>query len=219
MATVIVGGAVLTPVIPRKPWSTGAIVGAAAVLACIRSYDLVTDHYPYYALVTHFGSGLSPVFPERADSFIEREGVPGPILNLGMVGGGYFVWQLGPRYLDFVDGRALPFSTEVSLTPSELLGAPPNAPVWRRVVERYGVNTVLFTFAGFDFLLLWQFCVSGEWAPLYLDQTAAIFVRRRPENEDLIQRLRINCAISRSGAETRSAIHGTGTATDLRNQP
>jgi hypothetical protein len=220
MATVIVGGAVLAPVIPRKPWSTGAIVGAAAALACIRSYDLVTDHYPYYALATHFGSGLSPVFPERADSFIEREGVPGPILNLGMVGGGYFVWQLGPRYLDFVDGRALPFSTEVSLTPGELLGAPPNAAVWRRTVERYGVNTILFTFAGFDFLLLWEFCVSGEWAPLYLDQTAAIFVRRRPENEDLIQRLRISCAISyRSGAGTRSAILGTGTATDLRNQP
>jgi len=147
MAAVIVGGAVLAPVIPRKPWSTGAIVGAAVALACMRSYDLVTDYYPYYALATHFGSGLSPAFPERADAFIEPEGIPGPILNVGMVGGGYFVWQLGPRYLNFVDGRALPFSTEVSLTPGELLGAPPSAPVWRRAVERYGVNTVLFTFA------------------------------------------------------------------------
>lgn len=148
-----------------------------------------------------------------------KGGIPGPILNVGMVGGGYFVWQLGPRYLDLFDGRALPFSTEVSLIPGELLGAPPNAPVWRRAVERYGVNTVLFTFAGFDFLLLWQFCTSDEWAPLYLDQTAAIFVRQRPENEDLIRRLRINCAIGfRSGAETRSAILGTGSATDLRDQ-
>jgi len=120
------------------------------------------DYYPYYALATHFGSGLSPAFPERADTFVERESIPGPILNVRMVGGGYFVWQLGPRYLDFVDGRALPFSTEVSLTPGELLGAPPNTPVWRRTVERYGVNTLLFTFAGLDFLLLWHFCVSDE---------------------------------------------------------
>jgi hypothetical protein len=220
IAAVIVGGAVLATVIPRKPWSTGTVVGAAVALACIRSYDLVTDHYPYYAPATHFGSGLSPAFPERADAFIEQEGIPGPILNVGMVGGGYFVWQLGPRYLDFVDGRALPFSTKVSLTPGELLGAPPSAPVWRRTAERYGVNTVLFTFSGLDFLLLWQFCISDEWVPVYLDQTAAIFVHRRPENEDLIRRLRINCAIGyRSGAGTRSAILGTGTATDLHEQP
>ena len=219
VTAVIVGGAVLAPVIPENRWSTGAIVSAVVALVCIRSYDLVTDHYPYYALATHFGSGLSPAFPERADAFIEREGIPGPILNVGMVGGGYFVWQLGPRYLDFVDGRALPFSTEVSLTPGELLGAPPNAPVWRRTVERYGVNTVLFTFAGFDFLLLWQFCVSNEWAPFYLDQTAAVFVRRRPENEDLIRRLRINCAIVyRSSGETRSATPVTGTAAGLGDQ-
>ena len=219
VTAVIVGGAVLTPVIPKNRWSTGAVVSAAVALVCIRSYDLVTDRYPYYALATHFGAGLSPAFPERADAFIEREGIPGPILNVGMVGGGYFVWQLGPRYLDFVDGRALPFSTEVSLAPGELLGAPPNAPVWRRTVERYGVNTVLFTFAGFDFLLLWQFCVSGEWAPFYLDQTAAVFVRRRPENEDLIRRLGVNCAIVyRSSGGTQSAIPGTRTATDLGDQ-
>jgi hypothetical protein len=218
-AVVIVGGAVLAPVIPRKPWCTGVVVGAVVALACVRSYSLVTDHYPYYALATHFGSGLSSAFPERADAFIEREGIPGPILNVGMVGGGYFVWQLGPRYLDFVDGRALPFSTEVSLTPGELLGASPNALVWRRTVERYGVNTVLFTFAGLDFLLLWQFCVSDEWAPFYLDQTAAVFVRRRPENEDLIRRLRMNCPIVyRSGGGTQSAVPGTGTATDLGDQ-
>ena len=108
--------------------------GAMVALACVRSYDLVTDQYPYYALATHFGAGMSPAFPERADAFIEREGVPGPILNVGAVGGGYFVWRLGPRYLDYVDGRALPFSMELSLSPSELLGAPPSAPVWRRTV-------------------------------------------------------------------------------------
>ena len=90
--------------------------------------------------------------------------------------------------------------------------------MWRRAVERYGV-IILFRFAGIDFLLLWQFCVSDEWAPFCLDQTAAVFVRRRPENEDLIRRLRINCAIvQRSSRGTQSAIPGTGTATDLGDQ-
>ena len=74
-----------------------------------------------------------------------------------------------------------------------MLGASPSAPVWRRAVERYGV-IILFTFAGIDFLLLWQFCVSDEWAPFYLNQTA-VFGRRRPENEDLIRRLRITCPL------------------------
>ena len=81
IAVVIVGGAVLAPVLSKKVWSTGAVVGATVALACVRSYDLVTDQYPYYALATHFGAGLSPAFPERADAFIEREGIPGPILS------------------------------------------------------------------------------------------------------------------------------------------
>lgn len=219
IAVVIVGGAVLAPVISRRVWSTGAVFGAAVALVCARSYDLVVDQYPYYALATHFGPGLAPAFPESADAFIEREGIPGPILNVGSVGGGYFVWRLGPRYLDYVDGRALPFSMEVSLSPGELLSAPPSAPVWHRTVERYGVNAVLFTFVGFQFLLLQPFCRSDEWAPVYLDQTAAVFVRRRPESEDLIRRLRINCAtMYRSSAGTRSETLGAGTATDLHHR-
>jgi len=219
IAVVIVGGAVLAPVLSRKVWTTGAVFGAMVALACIRSYDLVTDQYPYYALATDFGAGLSPAFPERADAFIEREGIAAPILNVGAVGGGYFVWRLGPKYLDYIDGRGLPFSMEVSLSPGELLSAPPTAPVWRRTVERYGVNTVLFTFVGFEFLLLQPFCTSDEWVPVYLDQTAAVFVRLRPESEDLVRRLRINCAITyRSSGGTRSAIVGTGSAIDLRDQ-
>jgi len=47
IAAVIVGGAVLASVIPKNRWSTGAVVGAAVGFACIRSYELVTDHYPY----------------------------------------------------------------------------------------------------------------------------------------------------------------------------
>ena len=87
--------------------------------------------------------------------------------------------------------------------------------MWRRAVERYGV-IILFTFAGIDFLLLWQFCVSDEWAPFYLNQTA-VFGRRRPENEDLIRRLRITCPLCTDRArELRLRILGTGTPTDLR---
>jgi hypothetical protein len=218
-AVVIVGGAVLAPVFSGKLWNTGTVFGATIALACIRSYDLLTDHYAYYALATHFGVGLSPAFPERADAFIEQEGIPGPILNVGWVGGGYFVWRLGPRYLDYVDGRALPFSMEVSLSPGELLSAPPTAPVWHRTVESYGINAVLFTFVGLEFLLLQPFCTSDEWAPVYLDQTAAVFVRRLPESGDLIRRLGINCAIIyRSSAGTRSATLGAGPTTDLQHR-
>ena len=64
MATVIVGGAVLAPVIPWKRWSTGAIVGAAAALACIRLYDLVTT----IILITLWPPILAPAYRRSSPS-------------------------------------------------------------------------------------------------------------------------------------------------------
>jgi hypothetical protein len=57
---------------------------------------------------------------------------------------------------------------------------------WRQEADRYGINSILaWTGWGSHFQLL-QFCNSDAWAPVYLDRVSAIFVRRAPENEALI---------------------------------
>ena len=44
------------------------------------------------------------------------------------------------------------------------------------------------------FPVLRQFCASTTWRPVYLDEVSAVFVRRTPQDEGLIQRFEVDCA-------------------------
>ncbi len=174
-------------------------VGAACFfvgLAGVRSADLVSNRAYLDTNLASFGAGLSWWFPERAADFIEREGIPGQIFN-SYSEGGYFTWRLGPKYLDYIDGRAIPFGTELFDRNAMLLGTPPESPAWQEEVRRYNLNAILVPLARYwgleTFPVLRQFCASDIWRPVYLDEVSAVFVRRTPETEGLIHRLQIDC--------------------------
>ena len=167
-------------------------------LACLRSADLISDRsYLASTDLGTFGVGLSWWFPERAATFLERENIPAQIFNTYNEGG-YFTWRLGSKYLDYVDGRAIPFGPELVERNSKLLATSPESPEWQREAEHYNINAILVPLGRYNglhlFPVLRQFCGSEDWPPVYLDEVSAVFVRRRPENEDLIARLRIQCA-------------------------
>ena len=176
---------------------TVSAASLAVALACLRSADLVSDRsYLASTDLGAFGVGLSWWFPERAAAFLDREKIPGQIFNTYNEGG-YFTWRLGSKYLDYVDGRAVPFGPELVERNSELLATPPESAEWQREAEHYNINAILVPLGRYNglhlFPMLRQFCASEAWPPVYLDEVAAVFVRRRPENEDLIARLRIQC--------------------------
>jgi tetratricopeptide (TPR) repeat protein len=64
------------------------------------------------------------------------------------------------------------------------------------MARRYNINTVVISLARFDGDVnsLWSFCHSQTWSPVYLDDVAAVFVRRAAENESLIRRFPVNCS-------------------------
>jgi len=168
-----------------------------STLAVLRSIDLVSNRaYLSSSGITAFGSGLSWWFPEDAASFIEREKIPPQLFNSFNLGG-YLTWRLGPIYPDYIDGRYLPFSPDIFLKQKELMNLPPNSPEWKQESERRGIHSVILSLARYDglqfFPFLSQFCQSDVWAPVYLDDVSAVFVRRSPDTEPLIQRLRIDC--------------------------
>jgi hypothetical protein len=198
----------------------------AAALACFRSVDLATDRsYLASTDLGSFGTGLSWWFPERAAAFLEREKIPGKIFNTYNEGG-YFTWSLGSKYLDYVDGRAIPFGPELVERNSELLATPPESPEWQREAEHYNINAILVPLGRYNglhlFPMLRQFCGSEDWPPVYLDEVSAVFVRRRPENEDLIARLRIQCptaplpAVVPEGNTTEAFNHWANAAAVLQ---
>ena len=168
------------------------------VSRCLRSVDLATDRsYLASTDLGSFGTGLSWWFPERAAAFLEREKIPGQIFNTYNEGG-YFTWRLASKYLDYVDGRAIPFGPELVERNSRLLATSPESPEWQREAEHYNINAILVPLGRYNglhlFPMLRQFCGSEDWPTVYLDEVSAVFVRRRPKNEDLIARLRIQCA-------------------------
>lgn len=104
---VVVGGAVLYPVVSRigrlvrvprvRLIAAGTAAGIFALIAVLRTADVVTNyHYLTERNLSTFGAGLSPWFPRGAAEFIQKENLPGEVLNT-FNEGGYLVWKLVPN--------------------------------------------------------------------------------------------------------------------------
>jgi len=176
--------------------------GAAALLlmlAVLRTAELVTNRYYFSASGERrsFGTGLSWWFPEQAAEFIQRENLPARIFN-SYDEGGFVSWALGPKYQDYIDGRAVPFGQQLFDREGELMQAAPDGPEWKREADRYDIKTIVVPLGRYDGLELFrslpQFCNSETWRPVYLDETSAVFVRRTRETEALIARTHLDCA-------------------------
>jgi len=236
---VIIAGSVLAPMLTAlsKKIADSRICSILAVatvsllimLACLRSADLVSNRIylgstDLVSVGASFGTGLNWWFPENAAAFIERENLPGEIFN-DYNEGGYITWRLGPKYRDYIDGRAIPFGEELFLRSVVLMGTPPESPEWRQEADRYEINTIIVPLGYYalgQFPVLREFCNGESWRPVYLDEGAAVFLRRRPETESLIQRLQINCftvplPASPSAGDNNKAFHQWANAAAVLN--
>ena len=206
---VVVGGAVLTPVLEaagsrirdRRLYTIlgGGVAAALILLAGLRSIDLVSNRYYRTGTeINSFGSGLSWWFPEGAMAFIEREHFPREVFN-GYEAGGFLIWRLGSSYRDYIDGRAIPFGPELFSHLQQILQSPPDSPGWRNEADALGINTVVLSLARYNGLkfvgsVLPQYCNSETWRPVYLDEVSAVFVRRLPQTQALIEQFQVDCA-------------------------
>ncbi len=173
-----------------------AILAAAALLVGLRSYDLVSDrHYIVHGQVSLFGAGPSWWFPERAAEFLRREKIPGNVFNAYDLGG-YLAFRIGPEYLDYADGRYIPFGPGILLLTNHLMASPPDSSDWDAEVSRHDINLAIFSLSRFGQLEsapLAAFCSSRNWRPVYLDEVSVIFLRIRPRNEPWLNRFTLDC--------------------------
>lgn len=204
---VVIGGTVLSSELAHlgeriRPPRKRFILAAAAValfvlLAGLRSFDLVTNrHYARGVLEEKFGAGLGSWFPQRAAEFVEREQLPGQIFNT-YAEGGYLAWRLGPQRAVYIDGRDTLFGVARIQRHGELLSSAPDSDIWEQEATRYNINTIILPLARFDgiqLIRLQDFCSSKLWKPVFLSEDSAIFVRRSPQTEALMQRFPVDCA-------------------------
>jgi hypothetical protein len=176
----------------------GGVAAALLLYAAFSSVALVNDsYYMKDSNRSNFGAGLSWWFPEGAAAFIEKNQLPGNIFNVYNEGG-HFVWRLGPKYLDYIDGRAIPFGDQSFLRLDDLMQSDPDSSEWEKEADRYAINTLLIPIARYDGLTLFphlrQFCTSRSWRPVYLDEVSAVFLRNTPATQELIEKFGVDCA-------------------------
>ena len=195
IVTVIVGSSVQDGIkMPIGQWGKPVVAAILAIVLTSLMIDMGARKFPL------LGGWLSREYPEGAISFIEREHIPEQILATRF--GSYFTWRLWPKYLDYWDARTIPFGPEVLAQLGWLAALPPEAPEWQQAAEQYDINAVLGVRGPLGFRLP-EFCASRQWIPVYLDEVSAVFVRRRPENEEF-DRLRIDCDTARMRGANRS---------------
>lgn len=195
---------------------------AAAVLAGIRSRDLISNrYYMRSAHLSLFGTGLSWWFPERAVEFLQREQLPANVFNEYSVGG-FLTWRLFPAYPDYIDGRALPFGPQLFFRAYDLSVQPPDSPAWQQEADARNINTIIVPLARYSGMTLFPqldaFCRSQSWRPVYLDEVSAIFVRHTPQSAQLVDRLQLDCEkISFNLPLDLSTAHSSRTKAELFN--
>ena len=210
---VVVGGSILRETWKSAPsdiskrrmlkntgWAGPGVLVLTAVLitlAGVRGFDLISNrYYLRSAQLSLFGSGLSWWFPERAADFIQREKLPANVFN-GYTLGGYLTWRLSPGYPDYIDGRALPFGAQLFFRAYDLSVEPPESAAWQQEADARGINTILVSLARYEEIALFPqlpaFCHSQLWRPVYMDEVSAVFARRTPQTQPLIDRLQIDC--------------------------
>lgn len=182
-------------------------------VAILHIVDYATSRtYVVFNSDWRFGAGESSWFPERAAAFIEREGLPGNIFEEYALGG-YEAWRLGPPYPDFLDGRSDRLSPDLVAEQHKLYTADPDSDIWRASAEQWNLNVLMVAVSGFRSMQKLNpaaFCHSLYWRPVYMDDTALVFVRNVPQNRLWIDRLQINCdtqALTPPAEASRSRLY------------
>ena len=120
-----------------------------------------------------FGTGVrEALFPIEAMAFVERHGLPRPVLS-SFAEGSYLVYE-GGEHSVFIDGRLEVYGAD---TIAE------NARRWADAAgvvadaDRHGIDSVLLPYPVMR-VALSGFEASPEWAPVYYDSARVLYVRR-----------------------------------------
>ena len=130
----------------------------------------------------YFGVGVKKgVFPVGAVDFIERTGIDGNIFN-SYEFGGYLIWRGYPERRVYVDGRSDVY-TELLTEQKELAGRG-----FEAIIERHSIDYALLSYnpTNVDYINRSPAFIR-DLALLWWDDTAMVFLTRKPENAALIE--------------------------------
>jgi hypothetical protein len=128
---------------------------------------------------------------ENAADFIKSEGMHGPIMN-NMDIGSYLIFYLYPDEKVFADNR--PEAYPVEFFDQEYIPMLMDSQKWKGQVRKYNFNAIVFSWRDIS---IWaqhfmkERIYDPEWAPVFVDPFAIIFLKRNAANSRLIQKYEI----------------------------
>ena len=166
----------------RMRWWLPALI-TVAILGHVAVID--RNSYAY-----RFGAGVHDgLIPVGAAGFVKSSGLQGRMFN--MYGfGGYLIWSLAPEHKVFIDGRE-----DVYVGPGvvyEYKDCFRSRETWRRLVEKYGIEFAVVDYpqqppsspeSSLDEIAF----PRSDWALVYFDELALVYVRRSGPNGEVIR--------------------------------
>jgi hypothetical protein len=141
-----------------------------------------------------FGTGLSQsVLAVRSSQFIKTSALQGNMFNTYDFGG-YLIWSLWPEHQVFIDGRE-----DVYVNPGildEYIGRFASRENWDRLVSRHAIDFAVVGYpvevpsseeASLDRLAFDR----SSWALVFMDDVAAVYVKRNGRNDEVIRQSEI----------------------------
>ena len=170
-----------------KPKTTEETLGFAFLALLIFVIALAAFSLRLSLQTNKFGLGLVPQNNIAAE-FFKQNNIAGPIFNNFDIGS-YLVYHLYPKERVFVDNR--PEAYPASFFQDVYIPMQQSEDVWQQQSAFYNFNAIFFSHQdvtpwGQNFLV--KRIGDAEWAPVFIDQYAIIFVKRNVLNKKLIEK-------------------------------
>ena len=166
-----------------------AVLKAVAVTSALILIGLAgTGHYwslrqanKNFGLTIPIGAGAGVVF-------LENNQIEGNVFNNFDVGS-FLIWKRYPEHKVFVDGRPEAYSVNFFEKIYKPMQEDPK--IWDKLSEEYDINYIFFAHTDITpwaqkFLI--DISKNKNWPLVYLDNSVAIFLKKTPGNQDLIDR-------------------------------
>ncbi len=156
----------------RRPvrGNTGLLLNAALLLLISFAYVLETTHF---VNATTLRQAESENYPRAAIAYMRNHDLP-PHVFVSYGWGGYLLWNLFPRYRDYMDSRADTLFTNKIL--SGYLTAYGARPGWQQMLKNYDVQDVLVEPSA---PLAQVLAENHGWRLAEKDPMAVLYVRRQ----------------------------------------